>query len=138
MSGVKELLRSEADGSLSFGDYTLATKTKLADFKHEGDIYKVKTFKEMTRLEKNDNFLYESEPGTAVYNIVYSENGVEFTLEANEDAQLTLGLKEEAEYEIFVNGESVGRIATNLGGKISFSVELDADVPVKISVKEVA
>ena len=138
MSGVKELLRSEADGSLSFGDYTLATKTKLADFKHEGDIYKVKTFKEMTRLEKNDNFLYKSEPGTAVYNIVYSENGVEFTLEANEDAQLTLGLKEEAEYEIFVNGESVGRMATNLGGKISFSVELDADVPVKISVKEVA
>ena len=49
-----------------------------------------------------------------------------------------MGLKEEAEYEIFVNGESVGRMATNLGGKISFSVELDADVPVKISVKEVA
>ena len=33
MSGVKELLRSEADGSLSFGDHTLAAKTKLADFK---------------------------------------------------------------------------------------------------------
>ena len=137
MSGVKELLRSEADGSLSFGDHTLAAKTKLADFKHDGDIYKVKTFKEMTRLEKNDNFLYESEPGTAVYNMVYSENGVDFTLEAEEDAQLTLGLKEETEYEIFVDGASVGRMTTNLGGKISFSVELNANVPVKLSVKQV-
>ena len=91
----------------------------------------------MTRLEKNDNFLYESEPGTAVYNMVYSENGVDFTLEAEEDAQLTLGLKEESEYEIFVDGASVGRMTTNLGGKISFSVELDANVPVKISVKQV-
>ena len=137
MSVVDELIHIEGDGTISFGNYLLDTKTKLDNVEYNGDIYKVKTFKEMTRLEKNDNFLYESEPGTAVYNMVYSENGVDFTLEAEEDAQLTLGLKEETEYEIFVDGASVGRMTTNLGGKISFSVELDANVPVKISVKQV-
>ena len=29
MAAVKELLRIEADGTLSFGDYTLSSKTKL-------------------------------------------------------------------------------------------------------------
>ena len=29
MAAVKELLRAEEDGTISFGDYTLADKTKL-------------------------------------------------------------------------------------------------------------
>ena len=41
---VKELLRVEEDGTLSFGDFTLAQKTKLDNFEFEGDVYKVKTF----------------------------------------------------------------------------------------------
>lgn len=137
MAGIKELLRSEGDGSLSFGDYTLASKTKLADFKHEGDIYKVKTFNEMTRLEKNDSFVYESEPGTSVYNMKYSDNGVDFTVEGAEDAQLTLDLREATEYQISLNGESVGTMKTNMGGKLSFSVELNEGTPVAVSVKQI-
>ena len=38
MATVKELLRAENDGTLSFGDYTLASKTKK-DGKHL-EIYK--------------------------------------------------------------------------------------------------
>ena len=53
MAAVKELLKTEADGTLSFGDYTLAGKTKLDGFEFQGDIYKVKTFAEITKLEKN-------------------------------------------------------------------------------------
>ena len=41
MATVKELLRAENDGTLSFGDYTLPTKTKKDNFEFEGDIYKV-------------------------------------------------------------------------------------------------
>lgn len=33
---------------------------------HDGDLYKVKTFKEITKLERNGMFVYESVPGTAV------------------------------------------------------------------------
>lgn len=136
MAGIKELLRSETDGSLSFGDYTLASKTKLEDYKHQGDIYKVKTFKEMTRLEKNDTFLYESTPGTTVYNMQYTENGVRFSVESFEDAQLTLDLKEDTEYEVKVNGESVGMMKTNISGKLSFGVELDKEAPVEVDIRQ--
>ena len=66
MSVVKELIRTEADGGISFGDYELAAKAKKSDFEHRGDLYKVKTFKEITKLERNGLFVYESVPGTAV------------------------------------------------------------------------
>ena len=52
MAAVKELLRAENDGSLSFGDYTLSEKTKKDNYEFEGDIYKVKTFSEITKLER--------------------------------------------------------------------------------------
>lgn len=68
MAAVKELLRAENDGTLSFGDYTLAAKTKKDNFEFEGDIYKVKTFAEITKMEKNGMFVYESVPGSAVEN----------------------------------------------------------------------
>ena len=32
MAAVKELIRAEEDGSISFGDYELASKTKKQDF----------------------------------------------------------------------------------------------------------
>ena len=60
MAVISELIRSEADGTLSFGDYTLAQKSKLSGFEFEGDSYKVKTFKDITKLEKNESFVYES------------------------------------------------------------------------------
>ena len=51
MATVKELLRAESDGTLSFGDYTLTSKTKLDNFEFEGDLYKVKTF--AVQLDRN-------------------------------------------------------------------------------------
>ena len=68
MATVKELLRAENDGTLSFGDYTLASKTKKDGFEFKGDLYKVKTFAEITKLEKNGMFVYESVPGSTVEN----------------------------------------------------------------------
>ena len=65
MSVINELIRTEANGTLSFGNYSLAAKSKVEDFEHEGDLYKVKTFKEITKLERNGMFVYESVPGTA-------------------------------------------------------------------------
>ena len=124
MAAVKELLRSEADGGISFGDYELAAKTKLKDFNHQGDVYKVKTFREITKLERNDLFVYESVPGTAVEHFRATAEQVEFQVSGPEDAQITLGLEEDTEYEITVDGADAGRIKTNLGGKLMLSVEL--------------
>ena len=52
MAAVKELIRAEEDGSISFGDYELAAKSKRQE-EYQGDIYKVKTFREITKLERN-------------------------------------------------------------------------------------
>ena len=90
MAVIKELIRTEADGSISFGNYELEKKSKVSDFEHEGDLYKVKTFKEITKLERNGMFVYESVPGTVVTNLVSDENGVSFVVEADSDAQITV------------------------------------------------
>ena len=58
MTVIKELLRTEEDNTLSFGDYSLSKKAKLDNFEFEGDIYKVKTYQEITKLEKNGMFVY--------------------------------------------------------------------------------
>ena len=81
MAVVGELLRSEADGTISFGNHKLAEKAKVEDFQHAGDILKVKTYSAMTKLEKNGMFLYESVPGNSVMNFSEKENGVEFVVE---------------------------------------------------------
>ncbi|HAL02247.1 MAG TPA: endosialidase [Lachnospiraceae bacterium] len=136
MALVKELIRTESDGSISFGDYTLTTKSKLEDYEHAGDMLKVKTFNEITRLEKNGMFLYESVPGTAVNNFTETESGIQFTVEGPEDAQITVGLEEDKDYKVFVAGAEVGTMKTNLGGKLSLSVELAGCGDVKVEIKK--
>ena len=125
MAVVKELIRTEGNGSISFGDYELDKKSKLSDFDHQGDMYKVKTFKEITKLERNGVFVYESVPGTAVFELEQTDGGMNFRVEGYEDSQITVELEESMEYEIFINQESIGKMKTNLGGKLSFSAELE-------------
>ena len=134
MATVKELLRAEEDGTLSFGDYTLASKTKLDNYEFEGDLYKVKTFSEITKLEKNGMFVYESVPGSAVENFKETEKGVSFQVSAPEDVQFTLELEPEREYEVLIDGESAGKMTTNLSGKLSVSIELNPDENASVNV----
>lgn len=137
MSVVKELIRTEADGSISFGNYELAAKSKVSDFEHDGDLYKVKTFKEITKLERNGMFVYESVPGTAVTKLVSTENGVSFVVEGAKDAQITVELEEDTEYEILIDGVVADRQKTNLGGKLSFSVELAETEDVSVQIEKI-
>lgn len=136
MAVVQELLRNEEDGSLSFGNHSLSSKAKLEDFEHNGDYYKVKTFSTMTKLEKNGMFLYESVPGTSVNHFEETVNGVSFIVEGTEDAQVTLGLSDETEYEVFVAGNNVGKMKTGVGGKLNVSVELADMGEVHVKVVE--
>ena len=136
MAAISELIRKETDGTISFGDYTLGAKAKLDNFEHNGDIYKVKTFSEITKLERNGMFVYESVPGTAVSELSVTDNGLKFMVEGPEDAQITLELEDETEYEIFIDGSNVGKMKTNLGGKLSLSVELEANTQVEVKVEK--
>ena len=135
MAVVDELLRTEEDGAISFGNHKLAAKAKVEDYEHGGNLYKVKTYKALTKLEKNGMFAYESESGTSVNSFMETENGVVFTVEGDEDAQITVGLKEDTEYDVCLGDVNLGRMKTNLSGKLSISVELAnvGEVQVKIT-----
>ena len=120
MTVVEELIRVENENGLSFGDYTLNAKKKVSDFEFHGDMYKVKTYRDITKLEKNELFVYESVPGTSVFDFEETDVRTEFEVEGFEDTQITL----ELEAEHFVDDVNIGRMTTNLGGKLVLSVEL--------------
>lgn len=134
MAAVSELIRKESDGAISFGNHTLDAKAKVEDFDVAGNLYKVKTFKELTKLERDGLFVYESEPGTSVNDFQVTENGVSFTVCGDEDAMITVGLKEDTEYNVTVGGKDIGKIKTNLGGKLSVSIELAGFDEVKVEI----
>lgn len=131
---IKELIRKEANNTLSFGDYTLPTKTKICDYEYEGDIYKIKTFCEVTKLKRNGLLVYESNPGTAVNEFRETSEVVEFKVEGPEDAQITLELEPEQSYELFMDGKSSGIVNTNMGGKLMLSVPLEEGNVVAVKV----
>ena len=137
MAVISELIRSESDGTISFGDYSLGEKKKLEDFNHEGDSFKVKTYAQITRLEKNGLFVYESVPGTSVEHLSIKADGVCFTVEGNEDAQITLELEPDSSYDVTVAGNDAGQMTTNMSGKLSLSVELDPGNAIEVVVKKI-
>ena len=97
-------------------------------------MYKVKTFREITKLEKNGMFVYESVPGTSVFGLVQSADQMDFHVEGPEDAQITVEMEPDTEYEVFIEQASTGKMKTNLGGKLSFSVELGNAARVEVKI----
>lgn len=137
MGAIKELIFTEENGGLSFGDYELAAKTKRSDYEHDGDLYKVKTYSGITRLERNELFVYESVPGTAVHDFGYTEEGLEFYVEGPEDAQVTVEGEEDSAYSVFVDGKMHGIQRTGLGGKLTFGVELGEGKMALVQIRKV-
>ena len=137
MAVIDELIREEETGALSFGNFALATKTKKDGFQYQGDSYKIKTFREITKLERNGMFVYESVPGTVVHDFRATDKAVNFVVEGEEDSQTTLELEAEKEYKIHIDKVYVGKMKTNLGGKLNLSVELEPAKMVDILVEKI-
>ena len=79
-------------------------------------------------------FVYESVPGTAVFNLAQDGNQMSFRVEGPEDAQITVELEAEAQYEVYLDGASSGKMETIRGGKLSFSVELGNGSAVDVKI----
>lgn len=137
MAVIDELIREEETGALSFGNFALATKTKKDGFQYQGESYKIKTFREITKLERNGMFVYESVPGTVVHDFRATDKAVNFVVEGEEDSQITLELEAEKEYKIHIDKVYVGKMKTNLGGKLNLSVELEPAKMVDILVEKI-
>lgn len=133
---MADIIRKEAGGALAFGDYTLGEKAKVNDFEANGGVYSLRAYKEITKLECNDSFVYESVPGTNVSAFLMKDTDVSFSVTGSEDAEITLGLEPEQEYDILLNGADAGKMKTNLGGKLTLSVELEEGKTVAVEVKK--
>ena len=125
------------NGGLGFGNYTLPEKAKLSDYPHLGDLYKIKTFGEITKLEKNGSFVYESVPGTKVENFCADERKVSFSVEGNAGTQITLELEAEREYRVLVDDINLGNMSSNIGGKLVISVDLAAGKPQNVVLERI-
>lgn len=134
MSVINELIRTEENGSISFGNHMLDVKSKVEDYEHDGDLYKVKTYNEITKLERNGMLVYESVPGTSVNNFSVKNTEITFTVSGVQDAQITIQLEDDMDYEVFTDGVAVGGMKTNMSGKLSLSVELSEGKEVNVKV----
>ena len=107
MAVIDELIREEETGALSFGNFALATKTKKDGFQYQGDSFRA------------------------------TDKAVNFVVEGEEDSQITLELEAEKEYKIHIDKVYVGKMKTNLGGKLNLSVELEPAKMVDILVEKI-
>lgn len=121
-----EKLISATKGFLNFGDCESVEKQKQEGFELDGNVYNIKSHKEITRLEKNSYLLYESVPGTVVTDFLVDANELSFTVNGVEPVQVTLGLEPDAEYRMLINSTQVGKVSANHSGKISFSLSFDS------------
>ncbi len=124
MAGLEKLIIANEDDSISFGNHETQEKQKLEGFELNGEVYKVKTHNEITRLEKNGRLLFESVPGTTVSDLKLNSDSMSFSLIGSaEDAQVTVELEADEEYTVYINEVQLGKVKSNLAGKISFSVD---------------
>ncbi len=127
MAVIEQIIKLGEKDTISFGNYLVKEKQKVDKFELNGDVYKIKTHKDVTRLEKNGNLLLESVPGSTIHNFSLTENIAVFLAEGFGDTKITLELLPECEYKIVIDNETVGSMKSNLSGKINFSTELSSD-----------
>jgi hypothetical protein len=128
MAVIDNAIRVEEDKSLSFGNYTVTEKQKINDFNVDGDIYKLRTHNEITKLAKNEKLLIETYPGAAIHNFKVSEKETTFGIEGYKSTSVTLELEAGATYSLFVDDVNLDKIKANLSGKLNFSIELNSDI----------
>ena len=136
MKTVSTLISGNDEELLSFGDFTQTEKKKYTDYDYRGDMYYVKTFREITKLEKNGMFEFESVPGSAVF--AY-DSGIEkktFEVTGQGDTQIVLAVEDGADYALFINGALADETNVDIRGKFCINVHLDPEVPVRIELEK--
>ena len=124
MAVISEIIVANPGGSLSFGDYSVSEKKKVNDYEVDGDIYKIKTHDQVTRLEKNGKLFLETVPGATIHNLSMDDRLVCFEAEGRDDTMITLELEPEMGYVMRIDGKEVGDIVSSMSGKVNFSMEL--------------
>lgn len=126
MGVIAEGIIVNSDNTISFGNHIATTKVKIDDYKIGEDTYKLRAYNEVTRLTINHILVFESTPGVTVHNFNYTKDKVNFKIEGNDNAQITLELEPNSEYKILLNGRLLDESKANaISGKLSFSFSFD-------------
>lgn len=134
MAIIKEVIRINDNNTLSFGNYKVTEKQKVADFKFGEDVYKIKTHNEVTKLEKNDKLLLETVPGASIHNFLMNSDGIAFEAYGVGNTEVVVELQPDTEYEIKVDDVVIGTSKTNFSGKLNASCELNTDNSKKYTI----
>ena len=78
--------------------------------------------------------VYESVPGTSVFHFHETTGKVSFEVDGEADAQITLELEENSDYEVLIDGVIAGTMKTMLGGKLTVNVPLSNGKGIKVEV----
>ena len=127
MSIIQEGIILNEDKTLSFGNYEVTEKIKVKDSNVDGNIYKIRTHNEVTRLSKNGNLLLETVPGATIHNLNLKEKETTFLAEGLSDTLITIELEPNTNYSLFINDVNIDKIKTSLSGKINFSTTLSKE-----------
>ena len=103
---------------LALVTYISTESEERRDIQFEGDIYKIGTFKTMTKLDKNGQLIFESVPGSAVHNLLQQQWSA-FEIESSSDVQVTLEVEAGQEYKVFIDNTNVGMMKANLEEKLT-------------------
>ena len=132
---IKEGLVIEEDGTLSFGNHEAIEKQKVENFEYQGNTYKISTYKEATRLEKNEELVLETVPGSTLHNFSSKDDlsRISFSIEGfPKSTIITVQLEEDAVYRVTSGKDNLGSMKSNISGKVKFSVDLSKPTHVVI------
>ena len=136
MAIITEVIRVEDNGTLSFGNFEAKDKQKADDFLLNGNTYSVRTYKDVTRIEKNKELLMETIPGAAIHNFHKDESGVNFTVEGFTNTNITVQLNNDTLYRITCGKSKLGSVKSNLSGKMSFSLDISDKKPQNVTIEK--
>ena len=88
-------------------------------------------------MEKDGKMILETVPGATIHNFNMTDKGVNFVVEGTEDLQLTLELEPEMEYKILIDSVNVGKMKTNMAGKVNFSIEMQQNITKTVEIKKI-
>ena len=89
---------------------------------------------DITRLEKNETFAYESTPGTVVTDYKETEDTLSFIVNGFQDTQIIVAVEDDTEYQVSVDDAVIENYETNLSGKIVISLELEPGCVKKVQI----
>jgi len=78
--------------------------------------------------------LFESVPGTSVHNMKVTEEGMFFAVESTVDPQITVELEPETEYTVYIEEADLGKMKSNLSGKLNLSIEIKEGLETAVKI----